>query len=113
MTDNYAKLKSEIESHLPVMSKAADVILDQEVSEYPIFVLFKDEVSIGVRLIEGDKKLAKWSINASTLEELATKNVIDNDKVEQFRQVYKDPTEYFCLFVIDEGAANFVFSPRR
>lgn len=109
--NKYLKLEKILEPYNLIMGKAADTILDQEVSSYPIFVIPNKEVSLGVPLVEG-KDQKEVRIHASTLEELATKNIIAMEKVDRFRQVYKDPSDYLCLFVITEQQADFIFLPR-
>lgn len=95
-----------------IMSEAREAILDQEVSRYPIFVAHQHELEIGVRLVKRND-VSPWNINASTLEEFVTKQIIVEDKVDEFRKVYKEHPEDFCLFVISELGANFVFLPRN
>lgn len=108
--EQYNKLEGQLKPLLPVLAKAADTILDEDVSKYPIFAVFKQELAIGLPLVE--QTPPNWSVNASTLEEFATKNLIGPDKVENFQEVYKDPTEHICLFVVDNGGATFIFLPR-
>ena len=52
------------------------------------------------------------SIHISTLEEFSTKQIILADKIENFKQVYKNPSEQLCLFVLSDLGATFVFIPR-
>lgn len=108
--DQYNQLESQLKPLIPVIGKAADTILDEDVSKYPIFAVFKNELAIGLPLIE--RAAPAWSVNASTLEEFATKNLIGPDKVENFQEIYKDPTNFVCLFVVDNGGATFIFLPR-
>lgn len=110
--NQYKALEKALAPHIPLMGQAADTILDQEVSIYPIFIIHQLNVDIGVLLVSKTDGKSDWSIHASTLEELVTKQVIQMDKVDNFRQVYKDPREYLCLFTLSEMGATFVFLPR-
>ena len=94
-----------------MMSNVADRILDQDVSKYPIFVVHQHIVEVGIPLFEEDKP-GKWFINASSLEEFVSKQLIEENKLDSFRTVYKDPNKYLCLFVLSELGANFIFLPR-
>lgn len=105
-------LEQEMQTYKVILGKAADAVLDQEVSDYPIFVVHQQEVSIGVPIIEKEKVKGNWSVNASSLEEFATKNLIEGDKIDNFKEVFKDPRENLCLFVLSELGATFVFLPR-
>lgn len=108
----YHQLEEEIKPYAALMGKVADSILDQDISSYPIFVVHQFELSLGIPLVERQEGGAKWSINASTLEELATKKVVEMSRVDSFRQVYKDPQDFLCLFVLSDLGANFIFVPR-
>ncbi len=113
-TDKLFHLQQELEPYRKVLGEAADAIIDQGVSEYPIFVVHQQEVDIGLPLVTGEAKgKLRWSVNATTLEEMTTKQIIQPEKVDSFREVYKDPQEHLCLFVLSELGANFIFMPRK
>lgn len=108
----YHQLEEELKPYTVLMGKAADAILDQDVSNYPIFVVHQHQVDVGFPLLAKEPEGPKWSINASTLEELVTKNIIDTSRVDNFRKVYKKTEGHLCLFVLNELGANFIFIPR-
>jgi hypothetical protein len=109
---NMKLLEAELQPYKKALGKAADTILEQAVSEYPIFVVHQHDVEIGIPLIAQDHQL-NWSVNASSLEEFVAKNIIEPEKIEPFKDVYKDPEYFICLFVLSELGANFVFIPRQ
>ena len=114
VTEKYLQLENELKPFRAIMDKAADAIIDQEISTYPIFIASQLEVELGIPLISRDTdKRQKWYVSASTLEELNTKNIVHNDKVDEFRKVYKDPSLHFCLFVLSDLGAQFIFLPRE
>lgn len=80
-------------------------------SKYPIFIVHKDEFSIGILLIEPSQSGSHWSFSVSTMEEFVSKNLIQKEKVTSFIEAYKDPETHLCLFVIDPTEANFIFVP--
>ena len=94
------------------MHKAAQSILDQEVTKYPIFVIHQHEVELGIPLLEEDH-VSKWQIQASSLEEFVSKQIISPEKIDSFRTIYKNPEKHFCLFVLSELGAQFIFIPRE
>ena len=104
-------LEEELKPYKSLLGSASDTIIENDVSSYPIFVLHKQIINIGVPL-NTDKISGAWSVSASSLEEFATKQLIEMDKVKGFKSVYKDPTAFICLFVIEESGATFVFIPR-
>ncbi len=114
MTDEgkYLQLKDALQPFIPAIGKAADTIIDENVSNYPIFVVSQLEIDLGIPLIKRTEEGSSWSVHASTLEELSAKRVIQEERVNDFRNVFKDPRDYVCLFVLSDLGAKFIFLPR-
>ncbi len=110
--NKYQEVEQALKPYYKHLEQTADTILDQEVSRYPIFVVHQLSVDLGVLLLEKAEEGPKWSVNATTLEELTMRNVIQAEKVDDFRRVFKDPRSYFCLFLLSDLGAQFVFLPR-
>ncbi|MBC7884010.1 MAG: hypothetical protein H7X99_00945 [Saprospiraceae bacterium] len=110
--NQYLLLQEQIQPYKKILSQAADVIMDENVSKYPIFIIHQQELQMGVSLVEAGE-IMKWSVNASTLEEFVTKELIFMDKVQEFIGTYKNPDEHLCLFVLSELGAQFIFVPRQ
>ncbi len=106
----FLRVQTELKSYYAIMGQAADTILDAEVSSYPVFIVARQDVPIGVLLMSAEEG---WSVNASTLEELVARQIITQEHIVDFRAVYKDPRQYFCVFVIREEGSNFLFIPRN
>jgi hypothetical protein len=80
-------------------------------SDFPIFPISKDEVPIGNLLIAKNEVGINWNYHITYIDEFVHRKIIGEDKVDEFKQVYKDPDEFCCLFVIDKEFTNFVFVP--
>ena len=104
------QIREELKIYTKLLAQASQTVLDQDVSNYPIFVVAKTPMEIGIPIVN---KLASssWLINISTLEEFVAKQIIQSAKVEEFKSVYKEPTDFFCLFVHDGKQAQFIFMP--
>ena len=111
-TERYILLEQELKPYINVMGQAADIVLDQDVSNYPIFLAHQQELEMGIPITTTEEG-AKWSIHASTLEEFVSKQIIFPEKIEEFKSNYKDPKESICIFVLSELGAQFVFIPRQ
>ncbi|MEL6923174.1 MAG: hypothetical protein AAFO94_03930 [Bacteroidota bacterium] len=109
----FQQIQDELSPYKKTLGQAADTIIEQNVSSYPIFVVHQLEVGIGIPLIEREQVEGNWSINASSLEEFATKNLVEPEKLDEFKRVYKDPTAHLCLFLLSDFGATFVFLPRN
>ena len=112
-TPLYKRLQKELAGYKKTLSQAADVILDQDVSKFPIFVIHQNLVDIGINIVNMEAVHGNWSVNASTLEEFVTKQVIAEEKVEDFQLLYRSHHNDLCLFVLSELGANFIFLPKN
>ncbi|NUO00739.1 MAG: hypothetical protein HUU01_08990 [Saprospiraceae bacterium] len=113
MMNEYTQLEQWLKGHRKTLSDAAEVIMDQNISSYPVFVAFRQEVEIGIPLIALGNSEADWGIQASTLEELTARGVMQMEKVNAFREVYKDPKKFLCILVLSNPGAEFVFFPKK
>ncbi len=112
MSDNTEKLfliEQELKQYLSIFKKTTASILDNEISKYPIYVVHKEDLQIGINVIDRFSTRSNWSIEASTLEEFVAKKLITESKVDEFRKTYKNSEEHACFFVVSELGAQFVF----
>lgn len=106
------QIKTDLQPYIELMGRLADQVMVQDVSNYPIFVIHPDTIELGLPVVEkGDNN--RWAIHVSTLEEFSTKQLIQEEKVAEFRKVYKDPEHHLCLFVLSDLGAQFIFLPRE
>ncbi len=91
------------------LKEAAYQIKKRKFSDYPIFPVSKVQIPIGQLLYEPGFDENKWHYYASMLEEFQQRGLIEN--IDIFKEAYKDPEEFCCLFVVDEEFTNFVFIP--
>ena len=47
-TDRFLELEKELSPYKKILAQASDVILDEGVSKYPIFVIHQQEMDMGV-----------------------------------------------------------------
>lgn len=79
--------------------------------EFPVFPICKVEQPIGQLLLQPKINGTTWYYYASFLDEFIQRGLILTDKVDDFKDAYKDPDEFCCLFVIDLQFTKFVFIP--
>lgn len=110
--EKFLELENQLKPYVKLMTQAGDTIITQEVSKYPIMVVHQQEVNIGIPLLDREVNKSTWSINASTLEEFVSKQIVFEDKVDAFIENYKSQSDYICVFVLSELGAQFVYLPR-
>lgn len=111
--EQYLQLEEDLRHYRIALNKALDIMMEQDLSNYPIFIMHQLELEMGVKLIDAEGTSAKWSVHASSLEEFSIKGLIEQDKINEFQKVYKDHPNHFCLFVLSEMGAQFIFYPRN
>ncbi len=102
-------LEVEIKKNKKRFLQTIKTIQDENVSNYPILVAFPSftNVDIGLPIHEGQK----LSFNATTLEELAMKKVVNMEKIDEFRKLYKEKKDTLCIFLLEKPAPQFIFIP--
>ncbi len=110
-TEQILIIEKELSAYNHIVTAAKQTILDNEITKYPIFVATKDDVELGVKVIDNMKTSANWNINASSLEELVAKNIITMNKVDAFRETYKDVDVYNCYFILSSLGHQFAYLP--
>jgi len=106
-------LEEELQRYNGVLREVADATMNNHVSNYPIFIAHQKSLEIGIPLIVREQSGTFWSYHISTLEELVTKNIIQGEGLKNFKEVYKDPQKFICLFVVEDTGATFVFYPYK
>lgn len=109
----YMSLRDELKQYMPLIGKASDEIIEKKVSKYPIFILSKEDIAMGVKLVRKGGLSGPWNVNASMLEEFVTKGIINKNSAPDFISTYRDPITYLCLFVLSDLGAQFIFLPRK
>ena len=113
---NWVQLQTDIHSYRDALAEAADTVVDEGVSNYPIFFAFMGEANeqapgIAVTKIP-TKRGITWQVNLSTLEELVAKTGIPTEKSDPFREVYKKNHSELCFLIVDDEGARFGFVPK-
>jgi len=80
-------------------------------SEHPIFVASNRVVDLGQLLIAEKELTNDWYYRAALLDEFVQRQLIGPESVDLFKENYKNPDEYCCLFVISGDFAGFIYIP--
>ena len=91
------------------LKEASYQVRSKGFSEFPIFPISKSENPIGQLLISKTELSLAWDINITYLDEFINLEIIQD--IDSFKNAYKNPDEFCCLFVIDGDFTKFVFLP--
>lgn len=80
-------------------------------SENPIFVITNEEVDLGVLLIGSTEMTNRYNYRASYMQEFLDRKLIGEESVDLFKENYKNPEEYCCLFALIGDFSGFIFVP--
>jgi hypothetical protein len=112
MPDYLESLEKDLKLYKESIREASETIIQDGVSDYPVFIMHKVPVPIGELILNADELDTEWSVSATTAEDLIKAGIIQIEKAKQFIATYKPATEQMCLLVIpDYKRANFVFIP--
>lgn len=107
---DFTKVEKEILHLKPLLNQASEVILSEDVSRYPIFILSEEGINAGISITQAEvHNNLRWNINASTLEEFYVKKMISAEHIDDFKKAYKSPEANLCLFIVSGNEAKFVF----
>jgi hypothetical protein len=91
------------------IKEAAYQVKTRGFSDFPIFPVCKTKQPIGQLLIDSIVTGTDWNYYITYLDEFIQRGLIE--EADAFKNAYKDPDEFCCLFVVDEEFTNFVFIP--
>ncbi|MEO0582253.1 MAG: hypothetical protein AAF135_08535 [Bacteroidota bacterium] len=89
----------------------AQKVIEEGISEYPVFIAAQDFVDIGKQIFDRDSVQLNWFFYVSILEDFTRREIVKGDRIKDFQKTFGDPMERACVFVIHEGAGQFVFVP--
>ena len=104
VSQDFVKISDQIK-------EASYQIRKRSFSDYPIFIISKSEIPIGQLLFSKNEIGTIWNYYVTYIDEFVQRKIIEAQKLELFKDSYKDPDEFCCLFVIDGDFTNFVFIP--
>lgn len=94
-----------------ILQEASYQMRIRKISDHPIFPVSKESISVGQILIEKNTSNLEWDYYISYLDEFIQRSLVVD--VVAFKEAYKDPEEFCCLFVVDieNNFTNFIFIP--
>lgn len=107
----YSSLIEQLKPWITVLGEASDTVINQGISNYPIAVLSNEDIELGIALSKEDEGMLR--IRISTLEEFVGKQIIDTEKVDEFKKAYKDSDLYLCLAIFTLEENEIIFLPKE
>jgi hypothetical protein len=93
------------------IKEVSDDIIKGGFSKYPIFIAHQAEVKLGEVILDREELGTNFTIQASTIEEFINRNIIKPGNADKFKEAFKDPGKFCCIFLITEYGGQFVFVP--
>ena len=93
------------------LKEASYQIRKRGFSDFPIFIISESEIPLGQLLYKKTEVGTKWNYFVTYMDEFIERKIIEKDKVDAFKETYKNPDEFCCLFVVDAAFTRFVFIP--
>jgi hypothetical protein len=83
----------------------------RRISDYPVFVLCKNEQPIGSLLYDKWAQQLDWHYYVAMAEELVQRKIFTLESYTHFTSGYKNADEFCCLLVVDPSFTGFVYLP--
>jgi hypothetical protein len=116
MSKELEKIYKEIEQIVldekELFSRAIDMCLQSGVTSFPIIIFGPEQLNMEGEILQTEGSLGTWKICLSTLEKFSEVGLIREDRLVDFKMNYKNPEEFYCLFVVKNNGATFAFLPR-
>lgn len=93
------------------LKEASYQIRKRGFSDHPIFVAVERDMDLGALLFAKTELENEWNYRASMLEEFVQRNLVGLESVDLFKENYRNPDDFCCLFVVKDDFAGFVFIP--
>ncbi len=104
-------LTSDVAQVAPTLKQIAETVIEESISEYPVFIASQELVNIGKPIFTQEEFPLNWFFRVSILEDFMKREIVLGDKLQQFKKTYGDPMERACIFVVTPDVAQFVFVP--
>ena len=91
--------------------KEVSYLMRQRGYAHPIFLTSPAAMDWASWLVQKGELGNQWHYYAAYLDILVQCKLVAEDKVETFKDTYKDPDEFCCLLVVDKAFTNFVYIP--
>lgn len=111
-TEKLLILQQELSTYNQVFEKTILKTEEHGMPTNPIFVLHQEHIPVGFPILEKEIKGGKWDIMLSSMEEFIKKGLIRIERIDEFQSLYQGKTRHYCLFVLSELGAQFIFLPR-
>ncbi|CAG5004174.1 hypothetical protein DYBT9275_03313 [Dyadobacter sp. CECT 9275] len=93
------------------LKEASYQIRQRKFSENPVFVIANGDVDLGLLLIGPGELGNRYEYRASYMEEFVGRKLIGEESVLLFKENYKEPDEYCCLFALIGEFSGFIYVP--
>lgn len=93
------------------LKEASYQIRKRGFSDYPIFVMAYTDIELGALLLGSGDLTNRYIYRATYMQEFVDRDLIGEESVEAFKENYKNPDEYCCLFALVGDFSGFVYVP--
>ncbi len=104
-------IQNDVAQIAPQLRVISQRVVDEEISEYPIYVASQEVIDIGRAIFDRDAINLNWFFTATILEDFVHRGLISQTKLSEFQRTFGDPREKACIFVITESEGHFIFVP--
>ncbi len=105
------EISSDFVKVAELLKEASYQMRVRKISDFPVFPISKEDISLGQKIIEKESKALKRDVYISYYEHFIQLQIVSEDNIDAFASSYKNPDEYCCLFVAEKHFMNFIYIP--
>jgi hypothetical protein len=104
-------LKQQLVQLNAELKEVASEMIQHNFTELPIFVAHQENAQIGEVLFDRTEFGFQYSLNATTIERLIELNVIQPERLTDYKKAYGDPKKNYCVLWLSGENTRFIFMP--
>ena len=103
-------LKSDLNIYDEMIKEVSAEMVAEGFTKYPVFIASSNDINFGELIIDKNDMAGTFHVFATTMEEMIDKNLILENKRNDFVKAYKDPKKFMCILLLTDTTASFIFS---
>lgn len=93
------------------LKEVSTEMIQHQFTELPVFVAHQENAQIGELLFDRIEYGFQYSLNATTIERLIELNIIQQERLVDFKKAYGDPSKNYCVLWLSGENTRFIFMP--
>jgi len=106
-------VESDLRYYADYLRGLSRELLDTGISKYPVFVAYHEHMPtpMGRPVLIHQHLDTHWSVNLTVMEDFVSREIVTRAAFPEFRNSWKDPEFFMCVFVYTPSKCVFLYMP--